>query len=129
MNMPLKLPPIQPRSRPAHEAAKWAKNLDHAAQYNLAVFRAFFEFGLDIGNQQILMDLANEMGLDPEDLAEALDSRRFREEVLRDEEEAQKMGIRAVPSFVSDGRLLASGVQTAERLRELLNSGPVFSIF
>jgi predicted DsbA family dithiol-disulfide isomerase len=96
MNLPMKMPPLQPRSRLAHEAAKWA---------------------------------GSELGLDPAALAQALESHQFKVKVLEDEEEAQRLGIRAVPSFVANGRVLASGVQTAERLRELLASGPGLSLF
>ena len=129
MNMPMKMPPIQPRSRLAHEAAKWARSHDHLAEYNLALFRAFFEFGLDISDKQVLMNLAEKMGLDPAALARALDSHQFIKEVAGDEEEAQRLGIRAVPSFVSNGRILASGVQTSDRLRELLVKGPGLAMF
>lgn len=129
MNLPLKRPPIQPRSRLAHEAAKWAGSHDRLAAYNLALFRAFFEFGRDIGAQQVLLELAAELGLDPGDLARALASHQFRTDVLGDEEQARRLGIRAVPSFVENGRVLASGVQTAARLRELLANGPGLSLF
>jgi len=129
MNMPLKMPAIQPRSRLAHEAAKWAGSLDGLAEYNLALFRAFFEFGLDISDKQVLMNLAAEMGLDPESLARALDSGQFTREVAGDEEEARRIGIRAVPSFVADGKILASGVQTSDRLRELLAGGAGSPLF
>jgi predicted DsbA family dithiol-disulfide isomerase len=129
MNMPLKKPAIQPRSRLAHEAAKWAFSHDRLAEYNLVLFRSFFEFGLDIGDKQVLMNLAEEMGLDPAALAQALDSNQFTAEVVGDGEEAQRLGVRAVPSFVSNGRILASGVQTADRLKELLAKSSGLSTF
>jgi predicted DsbA family dithiol-disulfide isomerase len=129
MNMPLKKPAIQPRSRLAHEAAKWASSHDRLAEYNLALFRAFFEFGLDIGDKSVLMNLAEEMGLDPAALDRALDKHQFTGEVVGDGEEARRLGIRAVPSFVSNDRVLASGVQTADRLRELLIKGPGLAVF
>lgn len=44
----------------------------------------------------------------------------LKKEVIRDKEEALRLGVRAVPSFAANGRILASGVQTADRLRELL---------
>lgn len=129
MNMPLKKPSIQPRSRLAHEAAKWAGGHGRLPQYNLALFRAFFEFGLDIGDKQVLMNLAAEMGLEPLSLAQAIESHQFTGEVIGDEEEAKRLGVRAVPSFVSNGRILASGVQTHERLRELLEKRPGLAVF
>ncbi len=43
MGIPMKLPPVQPRSRLAHEAAQWAREQGRFDDYNAAVFRAFFE--------------------------------------------------------------------------------------
>ena len=129
MNLPMKMPPLQCRSRLAHEAAKWAGSQERLAEYNLALFRAFFQFGRDIGDQKVLMDLAAELRLDPEALARALDSHQFTAMVIGDGEEAQRLGVRAVPSFVANGQILASGVQSVERLRELLANGPGLSLF
>jgi predicted DsbA family dithiol-disulfide isomerase len=128
MNVPMKKPLIQPRSRLAHEAAKWAGSHGQLAEYNQALFRGFFESGLNIGDKQVLMNLADDVGLGPAALAQALDSHQFTEDVIGDGEEARMLGIRAVPSFVSNGRLLASGVQTTERLRELLIKGPGLTV-
>ena len=127
--MPLKMPPIQPRSRLAHEAAKWAASHDRLDEYNLALFRSFFEFGLDISDIQVLVKLAVDMGLHSEALVRVLETGQYTGDVVGDEEEAQRLGIRAVPSFVSNGRVLASGVQTTDRLRELLTNGPGLPVF
>lgn len=124
IGLPMKKPPIQPRSRLAHEAAKWSGDQGRLAEYNNALFRAFFQFGRDIGDKAILMELAGELGLDREDLSQALLSHLFTPAVHADAETAQRLGIRAVPSFVVDNRVLASGVQTAERLQELIERGP-----
>jgi len=124
IGLPMKKPPIQPRSRLAHEAAKWSDSKGRLAEYNVALFRAFFQFGRDIGDKNILLELAADLDLDQIDLAEALDNHSFTPAVLADKEEAQRLGIRAVPSFVAGNRILASGVQTAGRLRELLERGP-----
>ncbi|MBU0480755.1 MAG: DsbA family protein [Proteobacteria bacterium] len=129
IGLPLKKPAIQPRSRLAHEAAKWAGTHHRLAEYNRALFRAFFEFGRDIGDKNVLMDIAAGMGLDPVDLAHSLEIHKFAADVRKDAELAQILGIRAVPSFVSNNRLLASGVQTAERLRELLTMSQGPSLF
>ena len=57
----MKLPPVQPRSRLAHEAAHWAREQGKFNEYNDAVFRAFFERGEDIGRAEVLMALASEL--------------------------------------------------------------------
>jgi predicted DsbA family dithiol-disulfide isomerase len=40
--------------------------------------------------------------------------------VLADEDEARKVGVRAVPAFVVHGKVQAAGVQSAGRLHEFL---------
>ena len=122
MNMPLKLPPVQPRSRLAHEAAKWAGSHDRHHAYNLALFRAFFTDGLDIGKRDVLAGLAADLGLDPHDLQTALDKQFFTKEVMADEAEARRIGVNAVPAFAVRGKVLAAGVQTVENLQSLLST-------
>ena len=124
MGMPLKMPPIQPRSRRAHEAAKWAETYERLDEFHLAIFQAFFEHGLDIGNIEVLIKLAADLGLDPEALKTSLDNHEFTFQVVSDEEDAMDIGVRAVPAFVAEGQLLAAGVQSADRLHELLEGGP-----
>jgi len=120
MKMPLKRPPIQPRSRLAHEAAKWAENQGAFEEYNIAIFRAFFEHGKDIGNIEILKGLAANLKLDAKSLDLSLRNGDFTAMVLGDENEARNVGVRAVPAFVVNGFVRAAGVQTVERLREFL---------
>jgi len=125
MNMPLTLPPVQPRSRLAHEAAKWAGSHDRLTEYNIALFRAFFRDGLDIGHEKVLLQLAVDLGLDPDGLSNVLGRNVYTDAVIADEEEAKQIGVRAVPAFVVGGRVLAAGVQTVDRLQSLLSMKPL----
>ena len=122
MNMPLKRPSIQPRSRLAHEAAKWAGKQFRFDEYNLAIFSAFFEHGKDIGDIEILKKIAVDLKLDEESLHISLENGEFTEIVLADENEARQVGVKAIPAFVANGKVQAAGVQTAKRLYELLSS-------
>lgn len=120
MNMPLKRPPIQPRSRLAHEAAKWADSQGRFGEYHLALFQAFFEHGKDIGDIEILKGLAADLKLDMESLHTALENGEYTEMVLDDQNESVQAGVRAVPAFVVNGKVQAAGVQSAGRLHEIL---------
>jgi predicted DsbA family dithiol-disulfide isomerase len=115
----MKLPPVQPRSRLAHEAAHWAREQGKFNEYNDAVFRAFFERGEDIGRAE-LTALESELALDSEALGRALDTHEYRDRVVADEQEAAKLGIRGVPAFVANRRVSLSGVQTVEDLTNLV---------
>jgi predicted DsbA family dithiol-disulfide isomerase len=120
MNMPLKKPPIQPRSRLAHEAAKWAESQGRFDEYHLAIFRAIFEYGKDIGNIKILKGLAADLNLDAKSLHTALENGDYTAMVLDDQNKSVQAGVRAVPAFVVNGKVEAAGVQTAGRLHEIL---------
>ncbi len=120
LGVTMRLPPVQPRSRLAHQAAHWARSQGKFDEYNAAVFRAFFERGEDIGEAEVLLGLAAESGLDAPGLRAALEAREFEPGVLADEREAAELGVGGVPAFVADRRLALSGVQHVERLRELV---------
>jgi predicted DsbA family dithiol-disulfide isomerase len=124
MNMPLKKPPIQPRSRLAHEAAKCAGEQGCFDEYHLGLFRAFFEHGKDIGDIGILKGLAADLKLDAGSLQNVLQNGDYTEMVLADQKESVQAGVRAVPAFAVNGRVEAAGVQTAERLHEILFRNP-----
>jgi predicted DsbA family dithiol-disulfide isomerase len=121
LGVTMRLPPVQPRSRRAHEAAKWAASVGRFDEYNGAVFRAFFERGEDIGETEVLVSLAATMGLDGEGLRSSLDQLEFEGQVLADEHEAQMLGVRGVPAFVANRRAALSGVQSVEALEALVD--------
>jgi len=120
LNIRIKLPSLQPRSRRAHEAAHWAKHQGTFSEYNEALFRAFFERGEDISNVDVLSRLASDLGLDGNSLQQALDKDEYLESVLADEREAKKLGISGVPAFVANRKAALSGVQSVENLKKLI---------
>jgi predicted DsbA family dithiol-disulfide isomerase len=120
LGVDIKLPPVQPRSRRAHEAAHWARRHGKFREYNDALFRAFFQRGEDIGNTDVLTRLASDMALDGNDLREAIDNELYLENVLADEREAKKLGLRGVPAFIANRRIALSGVQSLESLEKFV---------
>lgn len=116
----MKLPPLQPRSRRAHEAAHWARTQGRFDDYHASIFRAFFERGEDIGDMNVLASLASELTLPGETLRDALERRVFESSALDDEREAAALGISGVPAFVADRRTALSGVQPVDSLKQLV---------
>lgn len=121
LGMTMKLPPLQPRSRRAHEAAHWARTQGRFDEYHAAIFRAFFERGEDIGDTGVLATLATRLGLDGESLRWALDSRQFEKGVIDDEQEAGVLGVTGVPAFVANRKAALTGVQPVKNLRQLVD--------
>ncbi len=120
LGVTMRLPPVQPRTRLAHQSAHWARTQGRFGEMHAAIFRAFFERGEDIGQAEVLAALAAGLGLDGEGLRAALDSREFEPFILEDERGAQGLGVSGVPAFVADRRVALSGVQPVENLRKLV---------
>jgi predicted DsbA family dithiol-disulfide isomerase len=95
--MRLKLPPVQPRSRLALEAAAFADSHGRFAAMHEALFRGFFEQGRDIGDIEVLCAIGQEAGLDAGALRQALQDGRHTAEVLDDEGLAHALGVSGVP--------------------------------
>lgn len=120
MGIPIKLPPVQPRSRLAHEAAHWAQTEGKFEEMNVAIFRAFFERGENIGEVGVLISLASALDLESDNLRRALESREFEPSVIVDEQTAEQLGVSGVPAFVANRKFALSGVQPSENLKMLV---------
>jgi predicted DsbA family dithiol-disulfide isomerase len=87
--------------------------------FDEAVFAALWHEGRDIGDEDVLVDIAAEAGVDPDDVRDALgdDGRRA---ALRERfQEAKSDGITGVPTFVADGHA-ARGAVPPEQLERLV---------
>lgn len=116
----MQLPPLQPRSRRAHEAAHWARQQGRFDDFNAQIFRAFFERGQDISDIDLLATLATRLQMDGKQLREVLEQRTFEPSVIADEEEARRLDLQGVPAFVADRYAAISGVQPVDNLRLLI---------
>lgn len=100
LGMALRLPPVQPRSRKALEAAEYAREEGRFDEMHTALFKAFFEDGKDIGEEGVLLEAGAAVGLDREGLRAALEEGRYTEKVLADEELARRLGVESVPTML-----------------------------
>ncbi|MHB1809639.1 MAG: DsbA family oxidoreductase [Solirubrobacteraceae bacterium] len=86
------------------------------------LLRAYFSDGELVSDTETLVRLAVEVGLPEQEAREALAGDRFAEEVREDERVAVALGISAVPTFVADRSIAASGAQPPEALLQLLQA-------
>lgn len=117
----LKLPPVQPRSRKALEAAEFARGKGRFDVLHRTLFEAFFRDGRDIGDDEVLGELAAVAGLDPDELACALREGRHTPKVLEDQRLAQDLNIGGVPGTLmvrGQKGLIVSGAQPYEALKK-----------
>ena len=63
---------------------------------------------------------APDMGLEGDDLREALANDLYLENVLADEREVKKLGLSGVPAFVANRRIALRGVQSVKNLQKFV---------
>ena len=109
LGVPIQLPSIspQPRTAKAFQLLALAQDsgLDHA--YSMRVLRAFFQEDRDIGDDEILITLAGEVGLDQDEARSVLEDGVHAErhqEALRHARE--DVAIPSVPTIVVGKRVL-----------------------
>ena len=87
------------------------------------LFRAYLGEGESMADRATLQRLGVEAGLAEDEVRDLLAGDRFAADVREDERTAGSLGISAVPFFVVDRAIAASGAQPPELLLQLLRQG------
>ncbi|WP_255198063.1 DsbA family oxidoreductase [Halorarius litoreus] len=87
--------------------------------FDEAILAALWEDGRDIGDVDVLVDLASKVDIDGDEVRSALDDETLREELEEQFREAQQFGITGVPTFVYD-EYGARGAVPPEHLERLV---------
>ena len=103
-------PSFTPNSRPAFEAAEYAREKGKFEAFHLAVFKAFWEDAKNIGLPDVLKEIAESCGLDGAELIQALEEGRYTAVVVKQDAEAHEMGINGIPAYIV-GRYFIEGAQ------------------
>ena len=114
---------IVPQSRLSNshlalEVAEFAKESGRFRDYHEAVFRAYWQEGVDIGDREQLFAIAAAAGLDGAELEAYLGSGRAAARLNGYLREVQERGIEAVPTFVIGDRKVV-GAQPFEVLESV----------
>ena len=120
----MKLPTVSPYpyTNLAFQGLEFAKDQGKGDEYNDAVFRAFFQQSRDIGRIDVLADIANEGGLDPEQFRAALEQGTYRDRVQQLLQTAYgRIRVTAVPTIII-GRQRLEGLYPLETMRQVIES-------
>ncbi len=108
-------------SRLAQELGTWADTQPGGEAIHDALFRAYFVDARNIGDADVLVEVAEAVGLSGEAARKVIEERSFKEAVDADWSKSHKYGITGVPTFVAGGQA-AVGAQPYENLAQLLTS-------
>lgn len=87
---------------------------DMQTALKLALFRAHFNQRRNLGDRDVLLDIAASVGLHREAARAALDDPDLEARVLAEEAQAWDMNISGVPAMIVEGKFLIPGAQTPE---------------
>ncbi len=108
-------------SRLAQELGKWAKENGEEDAFHFAVYVAYFVDGKNIGDEDVLVELCEKIGLDPAAAQGVLTRHTFAAAVDADWEESRRSEIIIAPTFIAGERRLA-GYQPFSALKRLVEN-------
>lgn len=106
-------------SRLAQELAAWADTREDGCAIHDALFRAYFVRNENLADPDVLVSVAESVGLPTDEARRVVEERRYRDEVTRDWEHSRQLGLRGVPAYVAD-RYYVVGAQPYEVLAEMV---------
>jgi predicted DsbA family dithiol-disulfide isomerase len=104
-----------------HQLLHWADGQDRKHDLKQALFAAHFTDGRDLSDGAVLIDVADEIGLDRAEATAVLADQRFAAEVRQEQQFWTQQGISGVPAVVFDRQHLVTGAQGIDNYQRILN--------
>ncbi len=106
-------------SRLAQELGKWADTVEGGGALHDALYRAYFVEARNIGDTEVLLDVAGRAGLSVGEAHRVVEERAFSDAVDADWERSRRVGVTGVPTYVAGGFGVV-GAQPYETLERLV---------
>jgi predicted DsbA family dithiol-disulfide isomerase len=115
---------VSPNTLDAHRLIRWAGGAGQDLQDRIveSLFQAYFIYGENIGDRDVLVRIAEDAGMDGELVGEMLEKDADKDLVSREIELSHKMGVTGVPTFIVDNKYAIIGAQPAEQLLEAIHA-------
>ena len=105
----------------SHRLVHWGARNERQDQIVDQLFKAYFEEGRDIGDIDILVEVAAQAGVDETEARHFLASDDGRQEVVASDVYARRLGINGVPCFIVNRKYAVSGAQPPAAFVEVFN--------
>ncbi len=110
-----------PNTLDAHRLIHWAGIERKQNEAVNALFNAYFVEGRDIGDAEVLSDIADMIGMDASVVSKLLASDADRDDISRRESEARSMGVTSVPTFIVAGKHAVPGAQPPDLWQNVIS--------
>lgn len=109
-----------PNTINAHRLIHWAGIEGKQNAIVDALFKAYFREGRDIGNTEVLCDLADSAGLDAAVIGKLLASDADIDNIRQRDTHSREMGVNSVPTFIIANQHAVPGAQTTDLWRKVI---------
>jgi len=109
-------------TRLAHEATEYAREHGKAGEFHRAVFLKVYTEGEDPSMWDMLRAAAGEAGLDADEMQRDVESGLYTAEVEAQVQQAYRIGVSGVPTYVINNRYAIVGAQPYEVFKDALAS-------
>lgn len=107
-------------TRLAHEATEYARQHGKANEFHKILFHKVYAEGQDPSQWSVLRGTAEEVGLNPEEMQQVVESGHYTDYVAEQVRWAQQIGVRGVPTYVINDRYAIVGAQPYEVFKNAL---------
>ncbi len=113
-------PEVSPNSMGSLQLAELARDRGRFEELHARLFRAYWAEGRNIGQREELIDIGIAAGLAPEEMAEVLEHRPYRERIETSTRTARELGVDGIPAWIIDQAVLVPGAQPHDVFEEAL---------
>lgn len=104
----------------AHRLVKYAETKGKGSELTERLLSAHFLESQFLGEQETLLSLAADVGLNREEASKVLSGSEYLDDVRMDQQEGQQLGVQGVPFFVFNRKYAISGAQPHEAFVQTL---------
>ena len=111
---------IIPNTFNSHRLIYWSKENNSQLETVEEIFKSYFEESKDIGDINILIDIAEKVGLDPQKIRKKFNNDKDRTTLIDQEQTNRQNGVMGVPAYIIDDGITLTGSQPVISIVKLL---------
>jgi predicted DsbA family dithiol-disulfide isomerase len=109
-------------TRNAHKLMHWAEQFNKQTAVNESLINVYFKQGLDISDTGVLLDIAQEVGMDKVVTQNALSSAQITQALEKKIKRQQGFKARSIPAFILNEDILIAGSNSVKFLENTLSN-------
>lgn len=102
---------IMSNSKKALLAAEYARDEGKVKEFSREIFKSYFEECKNIGEDQVIEEVATKAGLKEFELQEVMKNKIYSQRLVDNQTEGSRLRIRSVPTFIINDETMIVGAQ------------------